>query len=135
MTIWAQGAGQGAGRVCLGAASQSQCSRPGLEPFGQGNVGAVCCRSVSSLVVTRVPGLGVPARAQWASRARFCVPPCTWRTVRLLPCVLPVTLNGDVGYTFDPRPVRSLVDYLWTFPVFPCAKWVWGDIGFQFAFP
>lgn len=44
------GAGQGAGRACCAAASASQCARAGLEPLGEGSVGAVRGRSVSSLV-------------------------------------------------------------------------------------
>lgn len=50
------GAGRGAGcgaRVLCGCVpvSPSQCALAGLEPLGEGSVGAVCCRSVSSLAV------------------------------------------------------------------------------------
>lgn len=44
-------AGQGEGRVCLAAACPSRCARAGLQLLGQGCVGAVRSRSVSSFVV------------------------------------------------------------------------------------
>lgn len=88
--------------ACLMTASPWQCLKHGL---GCGLWDKGCMRPMRPRSgVSGVPGLDAPGRAPWASTARFCVPPLTCRTACMLPRVLPVTLNWDVFYTFDPHP-------------------------------
>jgi hypothetical protein len=124
MTIWAWGSGQGARGACAPRLHPLCDVRVlGWSPSEQGWMGAVC-----PLVLRGCQALG---RALWASWAGLCAPPSPRLTVCMLPWVLPVTPNGDVGYKFGSCPLSVT-----SFPVSPFVRSACsGDAGSQFALP
>lgn len=118
MTIWARGAGRGAGcgaRGPRGCSEHSAVGAHGTGAFWAGVRGSCVPQVCVRLRGIRVPGLDAPGRALRTSRGRSCILPCTWRkctSVALCPACYP-----ERGYRLRLHPAPLLI----TGGPFPCS--------------
>lgn len=136
MAIWARGA-QGRVRARVPHGCVPFAVRAGwAAAFRTRGVWEPCAPGLGPLWCFMGASPGCPGRALWASRARFCVPPRTWRTARMWPCVLPASQHRNAVYMFDPRPAPLLVTCGPPLSVPLCPVDLGrGEAGGQFALP